>query len=146
MSYFVNDTINKVTLLRCTDINEAIIYASWATECGNVKSIEIEHSPYKTNAQGDLLLSYYGFSIDSLVDTVFSSMPQRSRNLINKSLIKMLLRFPELTKNECCVLTGKEPTHYSRVSRMMSNNCKLVSELSGGRNPMKLMRGIRGDL
>ena len=146
MSYYVNDKINKITVLICSDISEASVYAAWALEATQIRSIEIERSPYTTTATGETLLGYYGFSIDSLVDNIFACMPQRSKAWLNKSMVKMLLRFPELSKNECCLLTGKQPTHYSRVSRLMSQHCKKVSELSGGRNPMKLLRGIRSDL
>lgn len=146
MSYFINDTSNRVTILLCSNQTEASIYAAWAREYAGDKSIEIELSPYTTNAAGDVLLSYYGFSIETLVDTVFECLPKRSQSCSNKSMIKMLLRFPDLTKNECCMLTGREPTHYSRVSRLMSSHCKRVAVLSGGRNPMRLLREIRGDL
>ncbi|WP_303745440.1 hypothetical protein [Enterobacter hormaechei] len=146
MTYYINDTSNEITVLICSDRSEANVFASWALEVSQIRSIEIELSPYTTTAEGERLLGYYGFSIDSLVDNIFACMPQRSKTWLNKSMVKMLLRFPELSKNECCLLTGKQPTHYSRVSRLMSQHCMKVSELSGGRNPMKLLRGIRSDL
>lgn len=146
MPYFVNDTIKKITLLPCLSLPEAKIYATWAQEYDHKTSIDIERSPCKTSAQGDILLAYYGFTIDTLVENVFACLPSRSQSVSNKRMIKMLLRHPELSKNECCILIGKEPTHYSRVSKLIGHHCKRISVISGGRNPMRLMREIRSDL
>ncbi|MDO90948.1 hypothetical protein EB413_19845 [Salmonella enterica] len=82
----------------------------------------------------------------SLVDRVFTLMPVRTRVDSNKLLIKTMLKNPTLSKASCCLQVDKYPTHYSRLSNTLSEHCAWVGLLSGGRNPMKLLRGIRGDL
>ncbi|ONG18936.1 hypothetical protein BWR13_01675 [Escherichia coli] len=73
-------------------------------------------------------------------------MPTRSRAESNIVLIKIMLKTPTQSKATCCLKADKYPAHYSRLSRTLSQHCAWISQLSGGRNPMKLLRGIRGDL
>lgn len=146
MTYYVNDTHRMVTLLICGTDTDATIYAAWANERLDAKPIQVEAKCHALIKSGDELLGYFGFSIDSLVDTLFLMLPVRSRIHSNIALIKALLREPGISKNQCCIRESKSPTHYSRLSNTLSLHAKWVSDLSGGRNPMRLLRAIRGDL
>ncbi|AXC88506.1 hypothetical protein PZE02_003445 [Salmonella enterica subsp. enterica serovar Vitkin] len=146
MTYYVNDTASGTTLLSCRTKKEASIYASWANECQGSCNIEAQECKYPIQSSGEQLLNYFGFTIDSLVDGLFTLMPTRSRAESNIVLIKTMLKDPSQSKSTCCIQANKYPTHYSRLSRTLSEHCAWVSLLSGGRNPMKLLRGVRGDL
>ena len=123
MVFYVNETSECMTVLVCRTMREAEIYAGLANENLGVSSIRPSTTYYNNHITGDRLLGYFGFTIDSLVDRVFTLMPVRTR-----------------------VQVDKYPTHYSRLSNTLSEHCAWVGLLSGGRNPMKLLRGIRGDL
>lgn len=146
MAYYVNDTTTGTTLLACRTKNEASIYALWANECQGGCSIEAQEERFPIQIGGEELLNYFGFTIDSLVDRLFTLMPTRSRAESNIVLIKTMLKDPSQSKSTCCLQAEKYPAHYSRLSKTLSQHCAWVSLLSGGRNPMKLLRGIRGDL
>nr|EES0545415.1 hypothetical protein [Escherichia coli] len=146
MTYYVNDTRRMVTLLICGSDSDASVFANWANEHMKTDVILVETRSLVLIKNGDELLGYFGFSIDSLVDKLFSMLPARSRIHSNTALIKALLREPGLSKHQCCIRENKSPTHYSRLSNNLSLHAKWVSELSGGRNPMRLLRAIRGDL
>ncbi|AYN25613.1 hypothetical protein D8682_00625 (plasmid) [Buttiauxella sp. 3AFRM03] len=146
MTYYVNDTHRMVTLLICGTYADATIYAAWANEQLDANQIQVEAKCHALIKSGDELLGYFGFSIDTLVDTLFLMLPARSRIHSNMALIKTLIREPELSKRQCCIRERKSPTHYSRLSNILSLHAKWVSDLSGGRNPMRLLRAIRGDL
>ncbi|HDS3503832.1 TPA: hypothetical protein QIR73_004796 [Enterobacter cloacae] len=146
MTYYVNDTRRMVTLLICGSDTDASVFATWANEHLNTNEIHVETQSFDLVKSGDELLGYFGFSIDSLVDKLFLMLPARSRIHSNTALIKAMLREPGLTKHQCCIRESKSPTHYSRLSNNLSLHAKWVSELSGGRNPMRLLRAIRGDL
>lgn len=146
MAYYVNDTTAGTTLLVCRTRNEALIYASWANECQGGCNVEAQENKFPIQISGEQLLHYFGFTIDSLVDRLFTLMPTRSRADSNVILIKSMLKNPSQSKSTCCLHADKYPAHYSRLSRTLSQHCAWVSLLSGGRNPMKLLRGVRGDL
>lgn len=145
VSYYVNDPKLKMTILTCRNLKEALVYASWANEVVS-KGLVVEEQNYGGGITGDVLLSYYGFTIDSVIDLIFSLVPNRSRIEGNKLLLKYMLSEPNISKSICCQCSNKNPEHYSRLSRMIGQQCLSVSRLTGGRNPMKLLRGIRGDL
>ncbi|HCJ5541468.1 TPA: hypothetical protein NUX02_004162 [Escherichia coli] len=146
MVYYVNDTAAATTLLTCRTKKEASIYASWANECQGECNIEAQEDKFPIQISGEELLIYFGFTIDTLVDRLFTLMPTRSRAESNIVLIKIMLKTPTQSKATCCLKADKYPAHYSRLSRTLSQHCAWISQLSGGRNPMKLLRGIRGDL
>ncbi|EBH3057705.1 hypothetical protein FKH56_22335 [Salmonella enterica] len=146
MVFYVNETSECMTVLVCRTMREAEIYAGWANENLGVSSIRPSTTYYNNHITGDRLLGYFGFTIDSLVDRVFTLMPVRTRVDSNKLLIKTMLKNPTLSKASCCLQVDKYPTHYSRLSNTLSEHCAWVGLLSGGRNPMKLLRGIRGHL
>ncbi|MCV9895691.1 hypothetical protein C3O71_12760 [Cronobacter sakazakii] len=146
MIYYVNDTLIKRTLLVCNNKNEARIYSTWANENWPGQVVRAEPHQYSEIDSGDALLAYFGFTIDSLVDAIFQILPARSQNINNVTLIKMLLRNPQLSKHQCCLRSDKHPTHYSRLSNTLGQYCQLTATISGGRSAMKLLRAVRGDI
>lgn len=146
MIYHVNDTKAELTLLACKSFKEAKIYATWANECMSSDQVQVSSSAYSTHITGDRLLSYFDFTIDSLVERIFLQLPSRSRVESNIVLIKAMLKEPCLSKSVCCREANKYPTHYSRLSKTIGQHCALIASVTGGRNPMKLLRRIRGDL
>lgn len=146
MYYYVNDAKSKITLLVCSSEREAKIFATWANELKDGMLIRTDTHQYPERASGEELLRYFGFTIDSIVDLIFSILPTRSRVDSNATLIKAMLYEPGKTKSACCEQAKKNPTHYSRLSNILGQHCSLIASLTGGRNPMKLLRGLRGDL
>ncbi|VAK79297.1 Uncharacterised protein [Enterobacter cloacae] len=146
MTYYVNDAGRMVTLLACASAIDARIFASWANEHMRSDQVCVEMQRHALIEEGDDLLSYFGFTIDSLVDRLFVLLPARSQIKANIALIKCLLKEPTLSKQQCCIKQNKSPSHYSRLSNSLSLHAKMVGELTGGRNPIRLLRAIRSDL
>ncbi|MGE6471122.1 hypothetical protein [Serratia proteamaculans] len=146
MNYFVNDVTRQLTIIKGLTHAEGLIYAAWASENSISSVIKAETVCYEQISDGELILSYYGFSIDTLIDAIFELVPARSQSVNNVKLFKLLLKNPELPKLQCCVLSNKQATHYNRLGRAVGHYCQRVAALSGGRNPMKLLRAIRGDI
>lgn len=146
MAFYVNDNTLQVTILSCRTDKEASVYATWANEYLGINSICVETEKYDVFATGEQLLSYFGFTVDSIVEQVFALLPIRSRVESNVELIKTMLRETNLSKALCCQHANKYPEHYSRLSKTLGQYCSRISGLTGGRNPMKLLRGIRGDI
>ncbi len=146
MTVYVNDTVRLATLPVCSSEDEAAIYAVWANEYLKATYIRVESKRYECVNNGDDLLNYFGFTIDSLVDSLFCLLPSRSRISSNISLIKRLLHDTATTKHQCCIMEDKRPSHYGRLSSNISLHSKMVSDLTGGRNPIKLLRAIRSDI
>lgn len=146
MAFYVNDTKNQATLLICRSFKEASIYATWANENLDCNYIRADTERCAHLITGEKLLSYYGFTIDSLIERLFSLLPSRSRVDSNVALIKILLKNTDISKSASCQQANKYPTHYSRLSNTLGQHSTWIASVTGGRNPMKLLRGIRGDL
>ncbi|MEL6008259.1 hypothetical protein J4Z08_21270 [Citrobacter portucalensis] len=144
--FFLNDSTANTTILSCRNQTEAAIYKNWAQEHNDGKILSIDLTSLQNMATGEELLRYFGFTIDELIRHLFVLLPARSRSLENRKLLFSMLLYPTLSKKQCCDMSQKNHEHYSRFSKTLSSQCASIALLSGGRNPLKLMRGIRGDL
>lgn len=144
--HFLNDNSNQLTILCCRSRSEAIIYMTWAQEHNDGKTLVIDSTCHQEVATGENLLSYFGFTLDEIITNLFVLLPPRSRSIENRKLLLFMLLYPTLSKKQCCDMSEKNHEHYSRFSKALSNQCASIAVLSGGRNPLKLLRSIRGDL
>lgn len=146
MPFYINDESRCFTILKCETNAEALIYKNWIEENTPNRVISISAQMDFEFCEGETLVNYFGFTIETLVTSLFDIVPARSQSDKNQGLVIMLLKNPELSKNRCCIACDKEPTHYNRLIKALGTYCALISKLTGGRNPMKLLRGVRSDL
>ncbi|MBB6117773.1 hypothetical protein F4826_004752 [Rahnella inusitata] len=143
---YLNDKKNQQTIMRYDRPEDFVIFRNWVQE--NHADLELVSSKQRTGLICDvqLCLHYFGYTVEGFLDDLFDILPARSSNAeSNRELIRIVLQNPEMPKSKCCELSGKNPTHYNRLIQTIEENCAKAAKITGGRNPILIIRSIRSD-
>lgn len=143
---YLNDITNQQTIIRLADREDSLIYSNWVRE--NHPEIEVQDSELKIGLKTDAeaCLNYFGFTLETFLDSLFDLLPAKSSSAENnRLLIQMILKHPDLPKSKCCIIAGKNPTHYNRLAQTIADNCEKASKISGGRSALTIIKSVRAD-
>lgn len=144
---YIIDIDKKLSILRLSDIDNHITYMNWIKESNINCRIELS-----AERVGSLLnnatevLYYFGFTTESYIESLLTILPAKSADSpANKKLIEIILTHPQLAKSKCCEMAGKNPTHFTRLAQTIRDCSEKVANISGGRNPVRILESIRVD-
>ena len=144
---YIIDIDKQSSILRLNDNDTHMTYVNWIKE--NNRNCRIELSKERVGlllTDAADVLKYFGFSIDTYIDNIFAILPARSSDSpANKKLIETILINPHLAKSKCCEIAGKNPTHFTRLAQTIRECSARVANISGGRDPVRILESIRVD-
>lgn len=143
---YLNDNTNQQTVMRLPRIEDFVIFRNWVQE--NHPDIQLDSSENRAGVVSDvqLCLNYFGYTLESFLDDLFNLLPPKSAaSDNNRHLIRTVLQNPDMPKSKCCNIAGKNPTHYNRLIQTIEENCNKAAKITGGRNPISIIKSIRAD-
>lgn len=144
---YIIDLDKKLSIIRLNDDDICETYINWIME--NKSSCKLAVSVERVGeitSNVNEAFAYFGFTLDSYIDNLLGILPAKSADSdSNRKLLETILSQPNLSKSKCCSIAGKSPTHFTRLAQTIRECSRRVANVTGGRDPVRLLEFIRVD-
>jgi len=144
---YIIDLDKNTSIIRLGNNDIYATYVNWIKENKNSCKLELSNDkPSNLTMNATEVASYFGFTLETYIDNLLAILPAKSaESESNRKLLETILTQPYLSKSKCCEIAGKSPTHFTRLAQTIRDCSKKVSNVSGGRDPVRILESIRVD-